>query len=409
MRAFTSLCTATVALTLLGACGSDSTSLERTSSPIINGIASTTAEDAAVWVGVLSSDGSPQGSCSGVLVAENVLLTARHCVAKTQPGGVACSKDGTPIAGGAVYSDYPAKQLAVVIGPTMSRSTRAAALGQQLFTTGAKTLCNNDIALVVLDRKIAGAKIAQLRLDAPPVRGEKILAVGWGVSNVSRTYRRNRRADIPVTTVGPITTAYGSVGPGEFQIGEGICSGDSGGPAFASTMAVIGVVSRGGNGAPYDPSKDPSWTQCVDTADHTTHNIYTRVDSFKELVLSAFSAAGTEPWLEGGPDPRKAKFGDACAGPDDCRSGICVDVGGKSLCTDPCDDVTACPAGYVCTAVDSSRICTPAPAPVDPGVTATGEATVKGGCATGQATTQAGAWAALGLLALVALRCSRTR
>ena len=399
---------------LLGACVAEPAgSVAVRESPIINGVASTADEDAAVWVGILASDGSPQGSCSGVLVAENVLLTARHCVSKTQPGGVACSKDGKPISGGAVLSDYAAKQLAVVLGPTMSRTTRASAFGQQVFTTGAKTLCNNDIALVVLDRKIAGAKIAQLRLDAPPDRDETISAVGWGVSNVSRTYGRNRRANIPITTVGPISTAAGSVGPGEFQIGEGICSGDSGGPAFVTTTgAVLGVVSRGGNGAPYDPAKDPAWTECVDTADYKTHNIYTRVDAFKDLILQAFEAAGAEPWLEGGPDPRKAKFGEPCDSPAACRSGLCVDVGGKSLCTSPCDDASACPAGYVCTAVESSRICIPAPAPVDPGGAPAAETTVKSGCAMDPRATNGGALA-LAFLAFSAfgrrVRCSRTR
>lgn len=377
------------------------------SAPIINGVASTADEDAAVWVGILTADGYPQGSCSGVLLAENVLLTARHCVSRTADGGIACTKDGKSVAGGAVLSDYPAERLAVVIGTTMGRTSKAAARGKQVFTTGAKNLCNNDIAIVVLDRKIAGAKFAKIRLDAPPVKGETITAVGWGVSNLSRSNRRNRRADIPIVTVGPATSSGGAVGPGEFQIGEGICSGDSGGPAFATTTgAVLGVVSRGGNGAPYDPETDPSWTQCVDSADYKTHNIYTRVDAFKDLVLQAFEAAGTDPWLEDGPDPRKAKLGEPCDGPDACRSGICIDAGGKKICSDPCDDATACPDGYVCSAVGAGKVCTPKPAdpPADP---AAPEPTVKGGCAVTSASAPASSATWLSGLALVAVGLRR--
>jgi MYXO-CTERM domain-containing protein len=332
-----------------------STTTAKNEGRIIDGVASTAEDDAAVWLGILTPEGYPQGSCSGVLIAENVVLTARHCVSRTTDGGIACKSDGTPIAGGGVRSNYPADQLAVVIGPTIGRDSRAAARGKQVFNTGATNLCNNDIAIVVLDRKIAGAKIAQLRLEAPPVKGEKILAVGYGVSN---TYGRGRkrRADIPIMRVGPASSPTGGVAPNEFEIGEGICSGDSGGPAFSMTTgAVLGVVSRGGNGAPYDPMTDPPYTQCVDTAEYTTHNIYTRVDNFADMFAAAFEAAGTEPWLEGGIDPRKFKMGEVCAAADECRSGICAE--GK--CADPCSAGGTCGDGFTCTA----GACVPTPPP----------------------------------------------
>ena len=38
--------------------------------------------------------------------------------------------------------------------------------------------------------------------------------------------------DIKITPVGRVSTQHGNVCPNEFAIGEGICSGDSGGPAF---------------------------------------------------------------------------------------------------------------------------------------------------------------------------------
>lgn len=362
-----------------GCAGDASTPTEtsaRASAPIIDGVASTAEDDSAVWLGVLSSSGYPQGMCSGVLVADNVVLTARHCVARTQSGGIACRKDGTSIVGGGVLSDYDATRLAVLIGPKWT--SKAAAKGKQVFHSGAKNLCNNDIAVVVLDRRIPDAKIAPIRLDAPPKEGETILAVGWGVSNNSRSYGRRRRADIPIVEVGPTSTSTGAVGPNEFSIGEGICQGDSGGPAYAmATGAVLGVVSRGGNGAPYDPETDPEYTQCVDTADYATHNLYTRVDTFKDLILEAFAAAESEPWFEGGPDPRKAKAGESCASGDACRSGICIEGENGNICADSCADA-ACPEGWVCH--EASKICAPAPPPAaaaDPAA----ETTTTGSCA----------------------------
>ncbi len=371
-------------LSVLGAltgCAADASptgdSSASASAPIIDGTASTAEDDSAVWLGVLSSEGYPQGMCSGVLVADNVVLTARHCVARTANGGIACRKDGTPIVGGNVLSDYDATRLAVLVGPKWT--SKAAAKGKQVFHSGAKNLCNNDIAVVVLDRRIPNAVIAPMRLDAPPVEGESILAVGWGVSNNSRTHARRRRADIPIVEVGPAGSSSGSVGPNEFSIGEGICQGDSGGPAYAMTTgAVLGVVSRGGNGAPYDPETDPAYTQCVDTADYTTHNLYTRVDTFKDLILQAFAAAESEPWLEGGPDPRKAKTGETCASSDACRSGICIETPSGNVCADSCADA-ACPDGWVCH--EESKICAPAPPP--PAADPASESTSTGSCATG--------------------------
>ncbi len=401
---------------LATACGSNGQqALGQTGEPIINGQPSTSDQDYAVGIAILDSSGQLMAACSGSLVAENLVLTARHCVSQivNESAGVACTQQGTAIgAGGAVGADYKPTQLAIMMGATIQFSNgytpKFAAKGQQIFHTAVNNLCDNDIALILLDQKIAGAKLAKLRLSSPPVQGELITAIGWGVANntTSQMPERRYRADIPVVKVGPASLgAYGGMGPNEFEIGEGICSGDSGGPAVAqSTGAVIGVVSRGGNGDPNANPNDPS-TQCVNTQSggisYTAFNFYTRVDGFSDLLSTAFAAAGTDPWLEGGPDPRLSKFGDGCTDSSQCQSNVCIGVGTVSQCSQTCDGSTPCPTGYSCVTSGSQQVCAPTNAL---------STTSSGGCAVSPQSGGRGALGfGIGLLGLALVGVARRR
>jgi hypothetical protein len=322
---------------------------------IINGDPSTSDDDAAVLIPLLQN-GQLLGACSGVIIAANLVLTARHCVSQTDEGAV-CDSDGNPLAGGVVYSDRKPTDIGVITGTTLKETLDAT--GMQIFTTGADTLCNNDIALVLLDTALTSSPIAQLRLGSPPTDGETFRAVGWGLSNNSNGFSRRARDGVEILNVGPFDDqgGFGGVSPNEFEVGEAICSGDSGGPAFdETTKAVIGVVSRGGNGLM--PSQTNPTQSCVSQPGYPALNLYTRVDGFADLFNQAFAAAGTSPWLEGGPDPRKQPAGGPCAMGGDCQSGICITKDTPAYCSQMCDGTpTSCDAPYTCQKDGDLQIC----------------------------------------------------
>lgn len=340
---------------------------------VIKGTPSGNSQDAVVLLVHYDPQSGGFGQCTATILGPSVVLTARHCVSETDQGS-ACSASGKALQGGRIYSDHKANTMYVFKGaqrPSFHGDVKADGRGAKILHSGAKTLCDQDIALILLEKPIDSAAIAPIRLETPPAAREVITAVGWGVTDKTDSPNvRQQRTGIRIEELGPVEDAPGdAVGKNEFRVGESICSGDSGGPGLATeTGAVLGVVSRGGNGTEGDPN-DPS-SQCV-----AASNLYTQVAPFKDLVLSAFEQVGEEPWLEGGPDPRKAKFGEECAGADACRSNVCVD--GK--CSEDCSS-NACPDGYECAATTS--VCV-VKAPTAPTNSAASSNASVGSCALG--------------------------
>lgn len=314
-----------------------------TASAVIAGTDSDPSQDAVVLImhyDALQAGGGTEG-CTGVLLTPELVLTARHCVSITD-GSAACSQDGTALSGGGVQSDFKPEALFVFSGnkrPDFISGAAKAARGVELITTGAKTICNNDLALILLDRQVENAKIAPIRLDAPPARGEKITVVGWGITkDTNFPDTRQTRDGISITQVGPAR----ALGPAEFKTGEGTCSGDSGGPALAETGAVLGVLSRGGNG-----SGATGADNCVDG-----ENVWTGVAQHRDVILSAYEKTDQQPWIEGNPNPRLGTLGKECAADDGCQSNVCNGAQCSQLC-----DVDPCPGGWACVDQDGRKVC----------------------------------------------------
>jgi hypothetical protein len=193
-------------------------------------------------VGIAATDelGYLKRTCSGSLIAPNLVLTAQHCIADTE-SFVDCdsSRFGTPFA---------PSQVLVTVDPTMWGSdTEWTPVVQILLPDGAPAVCGRDMALLMLAYPIdEKAAPIEPRLDELVGSEEVYAAVGYGAStgDGSDGGLRRRRDGLQVVCSGH-GCGTAQVEGREWRGDHGICNGDSGGPALDAAGRLIGVTSRG--------------------------------------------------------------------------------------------------------------------------------------------------------------------
>jgi hypothetical protein len=272
--------------------------------------------------------------CTGVLIAPNLVLTARHCVARGGGELITCGAAtfSAPVAASALHAtadDVPTQSSSFYTG----RSVNVPPDGDDI--------CGFDMALVTLAQNVPPdvARPAVPRIDLRAVTGESYVAFGYGVDELGNSTQGRMRLDgLVVQCTGDRCAGLG-VADTEFLGQEGVCSGDSGGPALDLTRRVIGILSRGS-----DPCATP---------------VYGSVAGFRDWIMATAIAAaetgGYPPpfWaLSGSSERPPGAAGDPCASSDECGGGtVCYYESDPldAVCSAPCasDDECTSPARCV--------------------------------------------------------------
>lgn len=234
-----------------------------TAQAIVNGTVDTTRPD----VLLLQDDTAAGFRCTATLIAPNLVVTARHCVGmRASPStSTLCQGDGTTNGAQSLpdyAGDFPAAPMVLSDKPGGTVLAR----GMTVYDDNSTTTCAHDLALIGLDRNVAGITPSEIR-RTPLAVNDVLVAMGFGWTTPAATINATERmrGDTSVLALGPVVYTFKPFGDamsadamvaaagGEIVVQGITMTGDSGGPAFDSAGRIAAVISRGYNDATYGP------------------------------------------------------------------------------------------------------------------------------------------------------------
>jgi hypothetical protein len=236
--------------------------------------------------------------CTGVLLAPNLVATARHCVAELSSTSIDCSSS-------VFGSVWPVSDVFVTTDEVMQPQNRSrfVTVSEIEVPTGPNEneVCGNDIALLVLSTSISVPEYVVPTISPPMTAAQyepTVTAIGYGVDTPTDTTgtsagTRRIRENIPLFCIpndpNPSESSldcFQNAALGwssdftatEFMSGDSTCEGDSGSGAYEQSnfdngkWVAFGVLSRGGTSTDGQTCVQP---------------IYSRFDAWGSLLISA--------------------------------------------------------------------------------------------------------------------------
>jgi hypothetical protein len=308
------------AVVLLG-CGSESnTEITASADPSthLQMLDASVAASTHAFVIAMADTVDPTGlECDAVVLAPNLLVTARHCVASIDETNTStCTAAGATTKTPSLKGDFDTKNFSFYADGLLTQSFPVHAA--QIIDEGASVLCGHDLAFVVLDGPVDGVATASLGTTADTfATGDMLSVVGFGATDPSGNGVDSKtlleRDDMQIVAIGPVAlqtpTQKDPMLAGEFATTTGFCNGDSGGPALDANGNVIGIVSR----AVHDCATGP--------------DVFTSTAAHFDLAAKAYAAAGV-PFSTDPPAPDAGA--PTSASPGSTSSGCAISPGKSS-------------------------------------------------------------------------------